>query len=242
MNSENICIILDKTSHPGNIGATARAMKTMGLSNLVLVQPKYFPHQEAIARASKAEDILQNASLYSNQASALVDANYIIGVSSRIRHQRIIALDPKAAATEILSHSKHNKVAILFGNEKSGLDNESLARCHAQIRIPTSPHYSSLNLAGAVQIICYEIKQQCLNDVDNDSTYTSDLAQQSELVKLYEYLHMQLDLTGFFNPQNPTHTQQRLQHIFNRAQLTSNEINLLYGMINSLTKLTSESV
>ena len=153
----NIRIVLVHTSHPGNIGATARAMKNMRLEQLVLVQPAQFPSAEATARASGADDLLARARCCATLDEAVADCALVIGASARLRSVRWQEFDPRACAQEVLQASAHAPVALVFGREQSGLTNEELERCHALVHIPSNPEYASLNLAQAVQVLAYEV-------------------------------------------------------------------------------------
>ena len=156
---ENISIILVEPTHPGNIGAVARAIKTMGINSLRLVNPKKFPHYEATKRAAGAESVLQSTKVYPNLTEAVADATLLLGTSVRDREVAWPTLDPRQAAKEVADHAvksiEQHKIGILFGRESSGLSNDELAICHHQLRIPANLEYSSLNLASAVQIVCY---------------------------------------------------------------------------------------
>ena len=154
---QNIRVVLINTSHPGNIGAAARAMKTMCLKNLVLVDPKQFPHADASARASGADDILATAKVCSSLDEAIGDCSLVLGASARVRRLSWPMLDPRECAHVVMEATLENKIAILFGREHSGLTNEELSRCHYLVNIPSNSEYGSLNLAAAVQIISYEL-------------------------------------------------------------------------------------
>ena len=151
-----IRIVLIGTTHPGNIGASARAMKTMGLNRLVLVNPEHYPNADATARASGADDVLYHAQVVDNLDAALEGCNLVLGASARRRGISCAELDPRACAQQALAVSRAGQVALVFGREHSGLTNEELDRCHFMVRIPANPDYSSLNLAAAVQVLCYE--------------------------------------------------------------------------------------
>ena len=153
-----IRIILVGTTHPGNIGAAARAMKNMGLSDLILVNPRYFPHADATARASGAEDVLDAARVVGSLDEALSDCVYVAGASARSRTIGWPSMAPRACASKLLQESQNGTAAAVFGPEKSGLTNEDIDRCHTLLTIPTEPGFSSLNLAMAVQIISYELR------------------------------------------------------------------------------------
>ena len=151
-------IVLVDTSHPGNIGAAARAMKTMGLAELALVRPKYFPSDEATARAAGADDVLAAAKVYGDVPSAIADCGWVVGASARLRTVALPVLDPRESAAEIWRRLPANRVAVLMGPEQSGLTNDDIARCRQLVHIPANPEFSSLNLAMALQVLCYELR------------------------------------------------------------------------------------
>ena len=164
-------IVLVETSHPGNIGAAARAMKTMGLDELVLVAPRDFPSADATARASGADDVLARAGVVDSLGDAIADCGFVAGASARLRKLSWPVVDPRAGAAALCEHARHTKVAIVFGPEHSGLTNEDLGRCNQVVHIPANPAYSSLNVAMAVQVLCYELRMAALErPVGNGST------------------------------------------------------------------------
>lgn len=229
---KNIRIILLETSHPGNIGACARAMKNMGLAELYLVKPKYFPHAEATSRAAHADDVLDKAIVCSDFLSAIQDCQWVVGCSATLRNTEQELLTPKTAIAEYQQHYAQAKIAFVFGRESTGLMNEELQLCHAQLQIPTA-EYSSLNLAMAVQIICYELwlAQQTL-PVENSADFASVMQHE----KLYNELENIMAATGFYNPDKPRSLDKKIRHIFTKAKLTTSEMNVLMGFLASLKK------
>lgn len=233
-------IVLVETSHPGNIGAVARAMKTMGVSDLRLVAPKSFPDKEAVARASGADDILAAAKLESDLPSAIADCSYVVGASARGRGGRWPVLDPKGCADEVVSRLPDQRVAIVMGPEQSGLTNEDLARCNALIQIPTAPEYGSLNLAMAVQVLCYELRMAILaKSAGVESLVRSEQrdappATACEIEGFHVHLEELLSRTRFLSPDHPKQLKRKLRRIFMRAELDQNEINILRGALASL--------
>ena len=165
----NVKIVLVGTTHPGNIGATARAMKNMGLSDLALVRPKFFPHEDAEARASGADDLLQSAQVVESLDEALADCSYVAGTSARSRTIGWPTMAPRECAERLVAESRQGCPAIVFGPEKSGLTNDDLDRCHTLLRIPTNPDFSSLNLAMAVQVLTYELRVAAMEHTAADS-------------------------------------------------------------------------
>lgn len=244
-------IVLVETSHPGNIGAVARAMKTMGVSDLRLVAPKSFPDEEAVARASGADDILAAAKLESDLPSAIADCSYVVGASARGRGGRWPVVDPRRCADEIVSRLPDQRAAIVMGPEQSGLTNEDLARCNALIQIPTAPEYGSLNLAMAVQVLCYELRMAILaKSAGVESLVRAEQrdaapATASEIEGFHVHLEELLSRTRFLHPDHPKQLKRKLRRIFMRAELDQNEINILRGALASLdpdrSKGSSES-
>ena len=233
---DNIRVVLVETSHPGNIGATARAMKTMQQKNLVLVAPKIYPSAECTARATGADDILQNAKVHDSLKTAIQDCNLVYGTTARDRSIEWPVLSPAEAAREIVASPKGSSIAILFGREQSGLSNEEMDLCHRAIRIPANPEYSSLNIAAAVQIISYELLVHVLDATQNmaECDDKTPMATHEEMEMLYAHLEQTMIEVGFFNPEKPRRLMRRLKRLFNRAQLDNNELNILRGFLAAI--------
>ncbi|MGH8194693.1 MAG: RNA methyltransferase [Woeseiaceae bacterium] len=229
-----IRIVLVGTTHPGNIGAAARAMKNMGLFELVLVNPRYFPHVDATARASGAEDILQAARVTRSLADALQDCRYVAGASARPRAIDWPTMTAREGARRLVSESGEGIVAAVFGPEKSGLTNDDLDRCHTLLTIPAAPGFSSLNLAMAVQILCYELRMTELNGQADDAARPVPLASGEELERFYAHLEQVLTASGFLDPDNPRLLMRRLRRLFVRAAPDQNEVNILRGILVAL--------
>ncbi len=236
----SIRIVLVGTTHPGNIGAVARAMKNMGLSDLALVEPRYFPHDEATARASGADDVLEHASVHDSLAEAIADCVYVAGASARSRAINWPCLDAKDAAARIIEESAKGTVAAVFGPEKTGLSNEDLDHCDTLLTIPTNPDFSSLNLAMAVQVITYEIRAA---KAEKQPEYESDAepATSAEMEHFYEHLERVLTEVQFLDPDNPRHLMRRLRRLFIRSQPDKNEVNILRGILAAIERDRSES-
>lgn len=233
-----IRIILVNTTHPGNIGAAARAMKTMGLSQLVLVSPEKFPHHEATFRAAGADDLLQNAIVVDRLEEALKDCEWVIGASVRQRKLSRTIYDPRSCALKIRDEIMGN-VAIVFGRESSGLTNEELSLCHDQVFIPTNPEFSSLNVASAVQVIVYELRMATFaaeNKIDLRFTPEEPLATADEVAGFYTHLRQTLLDIHFLDAKQPKRLMERLQLLFNRTHLTKNELNILRGILRAVKK------
>jgi tRNA (cytidine32/uridine32-2'-O)-methyltransferase len=228
-------IVLVDTSHPGNIGATARAMKTMGLRDLALVRPKHFPSDEATARAAGADDILRTAALHQDLAEAIADCGWVVGASARLRTVAVPIVDPREAAEELWRRLPENRVAVLLGPEQSGLTNDDLARCQQLVHIPANPEFSSLNLAMAVQIICYELRMAAPNRPPPQGPVSdSRLATAAELELLHEHLERLLTQSEFLHPAHQKQVKLKLRRIFHKATLEYNELNILRGALTSL--------
>ncbi len=235
MSLDHVRIVLVNTSHPGNIGACARAMKTMNLSSLYLVQPKVFPSAEATARASGADGILAGARVFETLEAALAGCGLVIGASAR---QRTIAwpeLTPRECARQTIALCARAPVALLFGREHSGLTNSELERCNALVRIPSNPDFSSLNIAAAVQILAYEIMLENLESAPRPLSETgAEPASAAELERLYEHMQQALMGIGFLDPANPRQLLRRLRRLFNRARLDKIEVNILRGILTAV--------
>lgn len=241
---EKIKIILVNTSHPGNIGGAARAMKNMGIENLVLVQPKEFPHAEATARAAGADDILGRAVLVENLKDGIGDCHFVIGTSARLRSVAWPLSDPRQCIEKIIPRLHDNQnIAFVFGNEQSGLSNEELSLCHAHLHIPCNENFSSLNVAAAVQIVAYELRMSLQHNRDTPLNYEieSRPITADEMERFYVSLEACLIKLGYLNLSQPKKLMLRLRRLFNRAIIEENEMNILRGIINSIVVHTKES-
>lgn len=227
-------IVLVGTTHPGNIGAVARAMKNMGLSDLALVAPRYFPHADATARASGAEDLLEAADVTDSLPEAIRDCRFVAGASARARTIDWPVLAPRECAERLVAENAQGDVAVVFGPEKSGLTNEDLDRCHALLSIPADPAFSSLNLAMAVQIVCYELRLARTGPPVTPPSREVPLAKSEDLERFYIHLERVLTASGFLDPDNPRFLMRRLRRLFARAEPDQNEINILRGILASL--------
>jgi tRNA (cytidine32/uridine32-2'-O)-methyltransferase len=232
--SRDIRIVLVETSHPGNIGAAARAMKTMCLTRLVLVNPVEFPHADASARASGAVDLLERAEVVKTLDEALSGCTFIAGTSARQRGLGPPVLSPRECMERLHAESAAGQeVALLFGRERTGLTNEELARCHILVNIPSNPDYSSLNIAAAVQVLGYEsMLARGALPVAGESEETPATADEME--KLYEHIESAALETGFLDPANPKHLMRRIRRLFSRARPDQNEVHILRGLLSAL--------
>ncbi|MFI4866278.1 MAG: RNA methyltransferase [Steroidobacterales bacterium] len=236
-----IRIVLVETSHPGNIGAVARALRNMQLEQLVLVRPKLFPHPEASARASSAEDLLAGARVEQDLAQALAGCGLVLATTSRERDQYFRVIDVRAGARRAVAEAAHSPVAIMFGSERAGLTNEELRYAHALLRIPANPAYASLNIAMAVQIVAYEILRARL-DLEQHGpaaagaeTRRAPLATPSELDRLYQHLATVLEEIEFRDrTQSGDHLMKRIRRLLQRAEPDANEVNILRGILTAV--------
>jgi len=224
-----IRVVLSRPSHPGNIGAAARAMKTMGIAQLVLVRPRRFPDPEARARASGALGILQSARVCPSLDEALAGTVFSVALSARPRELSHRPLDARAAAREIVDAARAGEVALVFGNETVGLSNAEVMRCSRLARIPASEEYASLNLAQAVQVMAYEARMAALAPAAGSSK--SEPAPHEDIEQFYEHLERSLYASGFLHPRYPRKLMERLRRLFARAQLERVELNILRGML-----------
>ncbi len=229
-------IVLVETSHPGNIGAAARAMKNMGLGRLTLVAPRRFPDAEATARASGADDILQRARVVPDLAAALADCSLVAGATARLRTISSPVLAPREAGTALLEAAAGGaEVALVFGRERSGLTNAEMARCHYLVQIPTAPGFSSLNLAQAVQVLAYELLLAAgaprPRPPDQDA-YPPATSEQME--GFFRHLEQVLYAVGFLKPPQSRTLMRRLRRLFLRARPDCNEINILRGILSAV--------
>lgn len=230
---ENIRIVLCHTSHPGNIGSAARAMKTMGLSRLCLVQPRKFPHADALAMASGATDVLDATEVYDTLEEALAGVTLAIGLSARERELSHAPMSAHAAAAEAIATAGAEQVALVFGSETNGLTNEQLIRCQRLAHIPANPDYSSLNLGAAVQVLAYELRlasQQGTPLREN----RLQAATHDEIEGFYAHLEQTLVAIGFLDPAVPRRLMLRLRRLFTRAGLEKEEVNILRGILKSI--------
>jgi TrmH family RNA methyltransferase len=224
-------IVLVGTTHPGNIGAAARAMKNMGVTDLALVEPRYFPHAEATARASGAADLLDRATVVDSFEAAIADCVFVAGASARSRSIAWPCLEPRQCAARLHTEARQGSVALVFGPEKSGLSNAELDHCDTLVTIPTDPGFSSLNLAMAVQVLTYEWYRAGNDQIASDYAPDAPLATASELEYFYTHLEAVLTDLRFLDPDNPRHLMRRLRRLCIRARPDKNEINILRGIL-----------
>ncbi|MBW3566578.1 MAG: RNA methyltransferase [Proteobacteria bacterium] len=232
---DRIRVVLVETTHPGNIGAAARAMKTMGLRDLRLVQPHRFPDPEAEARASGAEDILATARVVASLDEAVEDCVRVVGASARPRKLAWPELDPRGCGGEMLQAAGEGSVALVFGRERTGLTNEELDRCSEVVIIPANPEYSSLNLGAAVQVLSYELRMAALAGVSpTRRNAEAPPATHDELERFYRHLEAVLDAREFLDRRSPEQLMRRIRRLYGRTGLDRNEVQILRGMLTAL--------
>lgn len=235
---KKVRIVLVNTNHPGNIGGAARAMKNMGMSQLYLVEPKEFPADKAVWRAAGASDVLESAIVVENLSDAVSDCGLVVGTSARERRIPWPLVTPRECGERAIGEIQHHDVAIVFGREDRGLTNEELHKCNYHVHIPANPEYSSLNLATAVQVLCYEIRVAWLTAKEGQLPHFDDWDQppvDHKAVELY-YQHLQdtLEQLGFLEPDNPRQTMTRLRRLYSRVRMDQMELSILRGVLTSI--------
>lgn len=244
MDPNNIQVVLVHTTHAGNIGGVARAMKNMGLTRLTLVKPRTFPAPEAEWRAASAIDVLQNARVVETVEEATADAQFVVGTSARERRIPWPVQDARHCGERIVNQARAGEsVAILFGREDRGLLNEELQLCNLHCHIPTHDAYPSLNLAMAVQILTYEIRMTELGDsipAEQDANWDTPFATTADMTRFYTHLEETLIDIEFLDPQAPRQLMRRLRRLFNRVRLDEMELNILRGMLSETQKRLKE--
>lgn len=238
----NIHIVMVGTTHPGNIGGVARAMKNMGLSRLSLVAPEApFPHAKARARASGAVNVLENTQVFATLEEAIAGCSLVIGASARMRTLPWPVVDPRECASRVVSIENDAQVAIVLGRENSGLTNEELELCQLLVTIPTNPDFSSLNIAAAAQVLCYEIHLAANVDKILEDEPDSPLATSEEREGMFNHFEDALTELEFLKPDNPGQLMRRLRRLFTRTGLERLEVNILRGIMSAAQKAKSNS-
>jgi len=248
----NIKVVMVNTSHPGNIGSAARAMKTMGLTRLCLVDPKEFPSEQANWLASGATDVLESATVVSTLEEAVADCQLVIGTSARLRRIPWPLFEPKKCGEVVAKESQKSQVALVFGREAMGLSNEELHLCHYHVNIPGNPDYEVLNVAAAVQVICYEVRQAhlALEVASSEDEYQmpvewvrwdDDLASHTAMEKFHQHMEEALAEAGFYDPENPRQLLSRLRRLYQRARLDNTELNMMRGILSKIQELSRRS-
>jgi TrmH family RNA methyltransferase len=228
-----IRFVLVETSHPGNIGATARALKTMGLEDLALVRPRQFPHAEATALASGADDLLARARVHDSIAAAIADCGLVFATSARPRSGNFRVLTPREAAAEAMAAAASRPVAWLFGAERTGLSNDDLALAHALVNIPANPAYESLNLAQAVQVVAYELRV-AQGATPRRLEPEAPPATAAQLEHLYAHLARVIDALGYARGRSLDHVMDHLRRLVGRAVPDDSEVQILRGLLTAI--------
>ena len=239
--ADRIRFVLVRTSHPGNIGAAARAIRTMGLHRLSLVAPHAFPHAEATALASGANDVLENAPLAPDLPAAIADCQLVLGATARRRDVPMEEIDAREAAARALAAAREGReVALVFGNERTGLENDEIKRCHAAVLIPSDPDFPSLNLAQAVQVLAYEVRMAVLAGASPLPEQKSDPpASSAELDAFFEHLERTLEAIDFHKGRSPRTIMLRLRRLYLRAQPDLRELRILHGILSDSERIAS---
>jgi tRNA (cytidine32/uridine32-2'-O)-methyltransferase len=235
--AKNIKIVLVNTSHPGNIGAAARAMKNMSLDQLTLVAPEEFPSGVAVGRAASAVDILEKATVVSSLQEAIADCSLVVGTSARSRSIPWPMLNPRECGDKIVAEAQQHKVALVFGREDSGLNNDELQLCHFHVQIPANENYSSLNLAAAVMVLSYEIYSAHLDRSANpadEQSWDQELSTAAQMEHFYQHLEDVLVALDFHDRDNPRQLMQRLRRLYGRIRIDAMEMNILRGILTHI--------
>jgi tRNA (cytidine32/uridine32-2'-O)-methyltransferase len=243
MNLDNIRIVLVNTTHPGNIGGVARAMKNMGLQRLYLVEPRDYPNEQAVWRAASATDILDAAIVVPTLRDAIGDCQFVVGTSARERRIPWPLLDARQCAERMAVASDREQVAVLFGREDRGLTNEELKLCNLHLNIPTSEAYSSLNLAMAVQIVAYELRMlSAVNPPRSEvDQWDAPFASQLNMERFYAHLEETLVDIEFLDPAAPRQLMSRLRRLYSRVRLDDMELNILRGILTETQKYVARN-
>jgi TrmH family RNA methyltransferase len=239
--ASSIRFVLCETSHPGNIGAAARAIKTMGFDELVLVNPADFPSPEARARSSGAIDVLAAARVVGSLEEAVAGCGLVVGASARRRSLQWPEFNPREFAQRAVEVAASKPVAIVFGTERSGLANEQMDKCNALVYIPANPDYSSLNLAAAVQLLAYELRF-AQGEFVRPKPRDCPPASADDMELFYEHLDRVMVASGFLKPDNPRHLMRKLRRLFNRSEVDEHELQILRGFLASVEPAAEQSV
>ncbi|HGF7547420.1 TPA: tRNA (cytosine(32)/uridine(32)-2'-O)-methyltransferase TrmJ [Vibrio cholerae] len=238
---DRVKVVLVGTTHSGNIGSAARAMKVMGLSQMVLVDPQCQVDAQAIALAAGASEIALNAQIYPTLEAAVADCGLVVGTSARSRTLEWPMLEPRECGEKLISEANQHSVAMVFGRERTGLTNDELQLCHYHVCVPANPEYSSLNLAMAVQLLSYEVRMAylALQQSSQSSTLQEEYPRHQELERFYAHLEQVIMQTEFISAQQPGQVMNKLRRMFTRARPEAQEINILRGILTSVQKSIS---
>ncbi|MCV6615609.1 MAG: tRNA (cytosine(32)/uridine(32)-2'-O)-methyltransferase TrmJ [Cellvibrionaceae bacterium] len=236
---QKVRIVLVNTSHPGNIGGVARAMKNMGMSSLYLVEPKEYPADKAVWRASNAVDVLDGAIVVNSLDEAIADCGLVVGTSARDRRIPWPMLTPRQCGERAWGEAESHDVALVFGREDRGLTNEELQKCHYHVHIPSNPDYSSLNLGAAVQVLAYEMRLAALEAEQGGAAlqyndWDQPPVKAEALEHYFNHLQQTLEKVGFLEPDNPRQTMTRLRRLYSRVRMDEMEMNILRGVLTAM--------
>lgn len=243
MNFNNIRIVMINTSHPGNIGAAARVMKNMGMERLYLVEPKHFPDAQATAMASGADDLLTHAMVCPSLERAVQGCQLVLGSTARERKIQHDFIDARCAGNLVSSESDDYQVALVFGRERTGLTNDEIGLCHKLINIQTNPVYPSLNVASAIQIVCYEMMMAAADSEKLPAVSAKGIAYAAsdEMERFYQHLQQTLIDIEFLRPRHSAQLMPRLRNMYNRLRLEQREVNILRGILSKTQRLIKEN-
>jgi TrmH family RNA methyltransferase len=237
-----ISIVLVETTHPGNIGACARAMKTMGLTDLRLVRPKIFPSAEATARAAGADNLLASARIYDSLGEAIADCALVVGTTARARSIPWPLLEPRECAAQLVPLTQTQRIALVFGREHSGLNNDEVELCNLLVQIPTNTQFSSLNIAAAVQLLGYEflLASKQFDGTSRPKASMHTPVSAAEMQQFFDHLEQALIAIEFLDPEKPRRLMRRLHRLFNRALPDRMEVNILRGILAAVEKAAAK--
>jgi tRNA (cytidine32/uridine32-2'-O)-methyltransferase len=239
MAQANIRFVLSNTSHPGNIGSAARAIRTMGFKRLVLIAPEAFPHIDAHAMAAGADDVLEAAPIHAHLAESIADCTYVLGATARMRGVSLEEVSPREAARRMLEVvASGGQVGVVFGNERSGLSNDEIKLCHAAVHIPSDPTFSSLNLSQAVQVVAYELRMALLAGAPPRVGNTDEVATAADMEGFFAHLATSLEDIDFHKGRSDRTIMQRLRRLFLRANLDKREIRILRGILADAQRMS----
>ncbi|MFM2478406.1 tRNA (cytosine(32)/uridine(32)-2'-O)-methyltransferase TrmJ [Celerinatantimonas sp. MCCC 1A17872] len=232
---DNVRVVMVGTSHSGNIGSAARAMKTMGISQLVLVAPETEIDGKSTALAAGASDVLANVQIFDTLEEAIAPCELVIGTSARSRTLELPLLNARQSAQRVVQEGQHAQVAMVFGRERTGLTNDELKHCHFHVNVATNPEYSSLNLAMAVQILCYEVRMAHLDNTV-PAAPEAEYPQSQDVENFFTHLEKALFQIGFIVPNHPGKVMDKLRRMFNRIRMEQNELNTMRGILSAIER------
>lgn len=237
-----IQFVLLGTTHSGNIGAAARAMKTMGVTQMALVKPKEFPNAEAISRASGADDLLMNAKVCDTMEQAISDSKLVIGTTARKRHVNIPVIDGEQAAKLLVTEAQSHPVSLVFGKERYGMTNDEVQHCHYLVRLPTVEDFSSLNLAAAIQVLAYECRKAELDLADSsdsgspDANFNEDIVSAEAMESFYQHYFKVMEEALYLRKEGHESIKHKIRLMYNRIRPQKHEIDILRGFLTKVER------